>query len=131
MNPTTEFDHLMKYAFGILFPSGAKYNYFIAKPTDDCYQKAVKPDYVIPDKAWIDFKLGISYKESHDVAWKPSALYASIRKYIDHVDNLTKNLTIRYGSLHGNIKDVQFPITRGRKILIQNDVQFKNMIALI
>lgn len=131
MNPTTEFDYYMKQAFGILFPSGSSRNYFIAKPTDDCYQKAVKPDYVIPGKAWIDFKLKVSYIESHDVVWRPSALYTSVRKYIDHVGNLTNKLTIIYGSIYGKIEDVQFPISRGRKILIRDEVQFKKMIALI
>jgi hypothetical protein len=131
MNPTTEFDHLMKYAFKILYPTGSSQNYFKARSCDDCYQKAVKPDYVIPGRAWIDFKLKVSFRETHDVAWKPSALYASVRKYVDHVDNSSKKLTIVFGKIYGNLGDVQFPILRGSKVLIKDEYHFKNTIALI
>lgn len=131
MTPTTEFDHLMKYAFRILYPNGSSQNYFKAEPGDDCYLKAVKPDYVIPKRAWIDFKYRVSYEEKYDAPWRPSALYASLRKYIDHIDNPDKRLIILYGKLYGSIGQVKFPIMRGHKILIKNAAEFQARIKLV
>lgn len=131
MNPTTEYDHLMKQAFQILYPNGYAKNYFKAKPTDNCYHKAVKPDYVIPNRAWVDFKLHVSFRESNNVAWRPSALYSSLRKYLDHVSNTTNKLLIVYGKLHGSLNDVHFPIMRGNKTLISDIQQFKDKVRFV
>ena len=130
MNPTTEFDHLMKRAFTVLYPHGSSINNFKAKPGDNCYSKVVKPDYIVGDK-WVDFKLSVSYREKRDVAWRPSALYASLRKYLDHADNHAKQLVIVYGNLFGTIDDVKFPILRGGKILIHGKDEFVRRIKLI
>lgn len=94
MNATTEFDRLMKCAFQILFAGGSANNYFTARSIDDCYSKPVKPDFILPDNTWIDFKLRLSYRESHNCAWQPSALYSSLRKYVDHVSNKKRNLLL-------------------------------------
>lgn len=131
MNPTTEFDRLMKYSFKILYPDGSSVNYFKARPADPCYSKAVKPDYVIDGKKWIDFKLTLSYREKRDVAWRPSALYASLRKYVDHVANPSQNLIIVYGRIYGNIDDINFPILRGEKVLISDKNEFQDRIKLV
>ena len=131
MNPTTEFDHLMKEAFVSLFSEGSRNNYFKAAVNEDCYRNAVKPDFVIPGRAWIDFKLHVSYRESSDVAWRPSAMYTSLRKYIAHSANETKKLVIVYGQLWGTINDVQFPIMRGKKILVTDQSDFKQKVILV
>lgn len=97
----------------------------------DCYRKGVKPDFVIPGRGWIDFKLHVSYRESFNVAWKPSPLYASLRKYVDHVANNEKKLVIVYGMLSGTMADVQFPIKRGAKVLIEDRSDFASKIILV
>lgn len=54
MNATTEFDRFKKHAFQILYAGGTAHNYFAAQFTDNCYLKPVKPDFILPDKTWID-----------------------------------------------------------------------------
>lgn len=115
----------------MLYPNGTAQNYFKAQAADDCYQKAVKPDYILPGRAWIDFKFRVSYRESKNIAWKPSALYSSLRKYIDHSSNSTKRLIIVYGKLHGTINDVQFPIKRGAKILLHDKSEFDDRVQFV
>lgn len=131
MAPTTEFDQLMKFAFSKLFPGGSARNAFRACAADDCYQKIVKPDYVIDGTKWIDFKLKVSYREKSDVPWRPSALYASLRKYVDHVCNPTNSLIIVYGKLYGTVDDVVFPIKRGEKVLIRDREEFIEKVKLV
>jgi hypothetical protein len=46
------------------------------------------------------------------------------------VDNKQKVLNIVYGSLHGSIKDVQFPIVRGKKILIGDATEFERLVRM-
>jgi len=131
MNPTTEFDHLMKHIFTTLFPNGSSRNYFKATPTDNCYQKAVKPDFVIDNTKWIDFKLHVSYREKFDQPWRPSALYASLRKYVDHVHNPLKKLIIVYGKCYWTVDDVDFPVSRGNKVLVHNKSDFLEKVKLV
>ena len=128
---TTEFDHLMKTAFKIMFPDGSYGRRFKSEWNEGAYKKGVCPDFVLPDGRWIDFKLSVSFKESHNVAWRPSALYASLRKYIDHSSNPDKRLIIIYGKVFGSMKDVVFPICRGKKILIKDEIEFEKRIILI
>jgi hypothetical protein len=108
MSATTDFDYLTKKAFKILYLEGSEINYFKAKSNDDCYQKAVKPDFILPDNTWIDFKLHVSYRESHHVAWRPSALYSSLRKYLDHSANKANHLTIERSHDQENCKSCYF-----------------------
>lgn len=121
----------MKFAFSKLFPEGSSKNLFRASFSDGCYQKAVKPDYVINGAKWVDFKLRVSYREKSDVPWRPSALYASLRKYIDHVSNPTNSLIIVYGKLYGTIDDVVFPVKRGGKVLILDKNEFTRKVNLV
>lgn len=131
MSPTTEYDHLMKYAFSKIIPEGSSKVVFQARAFDDCYKKAVKPDYVIDGKKWVDFKLKVSYREKSDVPWRPSALYASLRKYLDHVANPVNSLIIVYGKLYGTVDDVIFPIKRGGKVLIRDKNEFERKVKFV
>lgn len=70
-SPTTQFDRLCKRAFKVLYPMGSDRNWFKAKPGAECYMRAVKPDFVLPDGRWIDFKLHVSYRDREHVAWQP------------------------------------------------------------
>lgn len=131
-SPTTEFDRLLKYAFTALFPGGSARNRFFATPGADCYRRSVMPDFVMPDGRWVDFKLHVSYREKHDgPLWKPSALYASLRKYIDHTANRHGVLVVVYGHLHGSLADVVFPVTRGRKVLLRDADDFAHRVKLV
>lgn len=85
----------------------------------------------MPDGRWVDFKLRVSFREKQDVPWRPSALYSSLRKYIDHEANALRTLTIVYGRLYGTINDVLFPISRGRKVLIRDAAEFHDRIKLV
>ena len=114
-----------------LFPTGSAWRSFRAPPNARCYRKGVKPDFVMPDGRWVDFKFRVSYRESDGPAWKPSALYSSLRKYIDHIDNEPKTLTIVYKHMHGATADVEFPITRGTTILIPDAREFAERIQFV
>lgn len=131
MSPATEYDHLMKRAFATMFPKGTCNNRFRATSTDNCYLKAVKPDFVLEDGHWVDFKFMVSYVEKRDVPWKPSALYTSLRKYIDHVANVKKRLIIVYGLRFGSKEMVNFPIVRGRKVLVADAAEFERVIKMV
>ncbi|MBI5545829.1 MAG: hypothetical protein HY901_18220 [Deltaproteobacteria bacterium] len=128
---TTQFDHLLKDAFTAIFPGGSSTGTFYAPRGRGFYEKGVQPDFVMPDGRWVDFKLHVSYREKTDVAWKPSALYTSLRKYIDHPDNKPGGLVIVYRHRHGAIADVVFPITRGRKALVRDAADFGRLINLV
>lgn len=65
------------------------------------------------------------------MARRPSALYSSLRKYIDHEANTHGTLTIVYGRLFGTVEDVQFPITRGRNVLIRDARQLEERIRFV
>ena len=103
----------------------------MSAPGDDCYRGGVKPDFVLPDGRWIDFKLRVSFREKQDVPWRPSALYSSLRKYIDHRANQPASLIIVYRHLHGSLGDVDFPIRRGAKLLIRDKAEFQRRIILV
>ncbi len=130
-SPTTEFDHLCKLLFKVLFPAGTTRNTFYASPGASCYRGGVKPDFVMPDGRWIDFKLRVSYREKQDVAWRPSALYSSLRKYLDHERNQHHTLTIIYKTLHGSLRDVVLPITRGSKVLVNDVAEFEQRVRFV
>lgn len=85
----------------------------------------------MPDGKWIDFKFRVSYIEKEDVPWRPSSLYSSLRKYVDHVDNRRQDLVIVYKHIHGSIKDVDLPIKRGTKVLIDTEGEFAKKIQLV
>ena len=128
---TTEFDHLMKDAFSVMFPEG-RYGMIFKNPQGiNGYRRGVSPDFVLPDGRWIDFKLTFSFREIPNVPWKPSALYSSLRKYIDHSANPDKKLIIVYGKIFGTTKDIKFPICRGKTVLLPNEDEFNNRIILI
>ena len=121
----------MKAAFLALYPAGSATSRFVAPPGSAGWGRAVKPDFVLPDGRWIDFKLHVSYRESHDVAWRPSALYASVRKYVDHPANQHQTLSIVYRHIHGSLDDVHFPILRGRAVLLADSTDFQRRITLV
>lgn len=85
----------------------------------------------MPDGCWVDFKFKVSLREKQDVPWRPSALYASLRKYIDHEANPQRTLTIVYGRMYGTIEDVKFPIDRGGKILIRDAAEFQTRVRFV
>jgi hypothetical protein len=130
-SPTTTFDSLLKRAFLALYPQGSAQSHFVSTPGADGYHRGVKPDFVLPDGRWIDFKLRVSFREKQDVPWRPSALYSSLRKYIDHPANRHASLIIVYRHLHGTPEDVEFPIKRGAKILIRDAAEFRQRIILV
>lgn len=130
-SPTTEFDHLCKLMFKVLFPAGSTRNTFYASQGANCYRGGVKPDFVMPDGRWIDFKLRVSYREKTDVAWRPSALYTSLRKYLDHEANRHQTLTIIHKTLHGSVHDVILPITRGSKVLVRDMAEFERRVVFV
>jgi len=130
-NPTTKFDHLCKQGLKYLYPGGKANAHFFASSEYDCYKKGVKPDFVLPDGRWIDFKMCASYRDKNSVPWKPSALYSSLRKYIDHPYNPTNSLIIVYLYLYGSMSDIEFPITRGSKVLIRDEKEFTNKITFV
>ncbi|KAB2928087.1 MAG: hypothetical protein F9K24_22225 [Leptonema illini] len=131
MSKTTEYDHAMKQAFKILDERGKVANVFYGKGQGDYYRRGVQPDFISCDGYWIDFKLTVSYREKSDVPWRPSSLYTSLRKYIDHPENQHAMLDIVYGGLFGRIEDVVFPILRGRKILLASASEFQHRIRFI
>jgi len=131
MNPTTEFDYLMKRALKILDPKGKVNPAILPTSFSEGYNNIVKPDYVLSNQTWIDFKLHVSYREKYAMAWKPSALYSSLRKYIDHSANTKQRLVIIYGKLHGTEKEIIFPIKRGRKILVNDLTDFRRRVILV
>jgi hypothetical protein len=126
---TTQFDRLCKRGFSTLFPDGRSDQKF--RSQQGGYRRAVKPDFVLPDGRWIDFKYRVSYSERRSVAWKPSALYSSLRKYIDHPRNPTGSLIVIYGHLYGDIDDVEFPVRRGSKILLRDASEFEDRVHLV
>lgn len=130
-SPTTAFDSLLKRTFLALYPQGSARKSFVSAPGEDSYHGGVKPDFVLPDGRWIDFKLRVSFREKQDVPWRPSALYSSLRKYVDHPANRHASLIIVYRHLHGTLEDVEFPIKRGAKILIQDASEFSRRIILV
>ncbi len=128
---TTAFERLALAAFRALYPEGLAKETFYAPHGSGAYARGVEPDFVLPDGRWIDFKLGVSYRESHDVAWRPSALYSSLRKYIDHPANRHGTLNIVYCHLYGTLRDVRFPISRGRKALVRDAAEFRRRVILV
>ena len=130
VSPTTAFDHLMKRALHVLYPAGSADNRFVAPPGSG-YRGAVMPDFVLPDGRWIDFKLHVSYREKHDVPWRPSALYASLRKYLDHPANPGGSLIVVYRHLHGDLDEVVFPIRRGPTVLVADAEEFSRRVVLV
>lgn len=131
-SPTSEFEHLARRALQLLHPCGTARNHFRASAGDDAYPRGVKPDFVMSDGRWVDFKLHVSFREkAKDVPWRPSALYSSLRKYIDHPANTRGTLTIIYGRLHGSPRDVAYPVSRGRKVLIASPEAFEAKVKLV
>ena len=128
---TTEFEHLARQLLFQLHPGGCAKNYFKSGAGADAYRGGVKPDFVLPDGRWIDFKLRVSFREKNDVPWRPSALYSSLRKYIDHPANPNQSLIIVYRHLHGSISDVVFPIRRGEKVLLATPGEFERRLAFV
>jgi hypothetical protein len=117
-------------AFKALYPQGSADNHFPpAGPRG--YQRIAKPDFVLPDGRWIDFKLYVSYRETSDVPWRPSALYASLRKYLDHSANSHGTLGIVYRHLRGSLSDVRFPVTRGVQMLVADEAEFRRRVVLV
>ncbi len=127
-NPTSEFDRLMKLGFSRLYPQGSSHGAYRSPNRPGAYVRTVRPDYVVPGMEWIDFKLYVSFKEKKDVPWRPSALYTSLRKYLDHPDNPSKTLKIIYGFLYGELENVRFPIFRGKTMLIRDSFEFQQRI---
>lgn len=130
-SPTTEFESLARRVLLHLHPGGSAHNHFRASANATCYHGGVKPDFVLPDGRWLDFKYRVSFREKHDVPWRPSALYSSLRKYIDHEANEHGSLIIVYRHLHGSIQDIQWPITRGRTVLLHDAEEFQRRIQLV
>jgi hypothetical protein len=128
--PTTEYDRLLKAAFTGLYPAGSARNSFPPRGARG-YQRVAKPDFVLPDGRWLDFKLHVSYREKSDVPWRPSALYSSLRKYLDHSANVRGTLGIVYRHLHGSLSDVSFPITRGEQVLVKDAADFEKRVVLV
>ncbi|MEW5741715.1 MAG: hypothetical protein AB1938_22540 [Myxococcota bacterium] len=116
----------------MLDPQGSARNHFRASPSDDAYQRGVKPDFVMSDGRWVDFKLHVSLRDkAFHVPWRPSALYSSLRKYLDHPANKRGTLTIIYGRLHGSPHDVAYPVSRGRKVLIASPEEFEAKVKMV
>lgn len=131
-SPTSEFDALVRRALEHIDPRGSGRNHLVARRGAGGYQRGVRPDFILSDGRWVDFKLHVSYREKRgDVAWRPSALYTSLRKYIDHPENQRGTLTIIYRHLHGSIRDVEFPVLRGRTVLIADEAEFARKVFFV
>lgn len=130
-SPTTEFESLARQVLLHLHPTGSARNCFRAGVNAPCYRGGVKPDFVLPDGRWLDFKYRVSFREKHDVPWRPSALYSSLRKYIDHEANEHRSLIIVYRHLHGSMDDMQWPITRGQTVLLRDAEEFQRRVQLV
>ncbi len=95
------------------------------------YGRAVIPDFVLPDGRWMEFKYRMSLRDRRHAPWRPPTFYASLRKYLDHAANPTKSLIFVYGHLHGRVEDVDFPVCRGRTVLLRDAAGFAEKVQLV
>lgn len=127
---TTRFDRLVTEAMFCLHPEGQPHARH--RPSGRSgYHRAVIPDFVLPDGRWIEFKYRMSLRDRRDVPWRPQTFYASLRKYLDHAANPTKSLIFVYGHLHGRVEDVDFPVCRGRTVLLRDATEFAQKVQLV